>query len=578
MGQNSLSQPTADATISSPVNFMSLSSNGLVDSQKSPGASTDHPIRVEESRACLDKQNDHKEEEEEDYDDDDNDDDYEDDEYYDDNKNGEYFNASKHDDKGEELDNTYNHTPQHVSSISTIRKYSQRPSMNMKVSIDDQITSLAKHAAKIQLQNIGERTKTNGKDKSDRATSEQVLDPQTRMLLLQIINKCIVSEINGCLSTGKEANVYGAIYIPEPQDAQEPTIIHRAIKVYKTSILIFKDRDRYVTGEHRFKAGYNKRNNRAMVKLWAEKEFRNLKRLYLAKIPCPEPVYLRSHVLVMGFLGDKDGWPAPRLRDVKLQGDNIDEQWRRLYLQAFGLMRQMYQTCKLVHADLSDYNILYHQNRLFIIDVSQSVEHDHPRSLEFLRLDIKNVTDFFRRRNVNVLSEQSLFNFILSSEQPVLGPALEEALDKLFSQRPKVTENEQKFAEQEVDIEVYRQQYIPQTLEQVYNIELDTEKVGRGEKYDLVYHNLLADKAPVISKCEPDSENDLSETSSDGGVILADDEDLFKKGLPRGKRFEDKEVKREHKKAVKEDKREKRKQKMPKHIKKKLVSASAKHK
>ncbi|POS83335.1 Serine/threonine-protein kinase Rio1 [Erysiphe pulchra] len=538
MGQDTLSQPTADAKILSPTDIMSLSSDDRADSQKSPSALTDLPTYVVENKVGLVKKDNIEQDEHEE-----DDDNYED-EDEDESMDGEYFNAGIHNGRGGDLINTHNQTQKLVPSAPATRTNSQRPTMNNRVSIDDQITSLAKHAAKIQLQNIGERTKTNGKDKSDRATSEQVLDPRTRMLLLQMINKGIVSEINGCLSTGKEANVYGSIYIPECQDAQDSIIIHRAIKVYKTSILIFKDRDRYVTGEHRFKAGYNKRNNRAMVKLWAEKEFRNLKRLFLAKIPCPEPVYLRSHVLVMGFLGDKDGWPAPRLRDVELQGDNIDEQWRRLYLQAFGLMRQMYQTCKLVHADLSDYNILYHQSRLFIIDVSQSVEHDHPRSLEFLRLDIKNVTDFFRRRNVNVLSEQSLFNFILSSEQPVQDPALTEALDILFNERPKVTENEQISAEQEIDIEVFRQQYIPQTLEQVYNVEIDTEKVGRGEKHELIYHNLLADKAPEISKSESDTENDLSETSSDGGVTLADDEDRFKKGLPRGKRFEDKDVKR----------------------------------
>jgi len=45
-----------------------------------------------------------------------------------------------------------------------------------------------------------------------------------------------------------------------------------------------------------------------MVKLWAEKEMRNLKRLWQSGIPCPEPLVLRLHVLVMSFLGDKNGW------------------------------------------------------------------------------------------------------------------------------------------------------------------------------------------------------------------------------------------------------------------------------
>lgn len=45
-----------------------------------------------------------------------------------------------------------------------------------------------------------------------------------------------------------------------------------------------------------------------MVRLWAEKEMRNLKRLVSAGIPCPEPIEVRENVLVMGFLGDKEGW------------------------------------------------------------------------------------------------------------------------------------------------------------------------------------------------------------------------------------------------------------------------------
>ncbi|KAF7931797.1 uncharacterized protein EAE98_004533 [Botrytis deweyae] len=469
----------------------------------------------------------------------------------------------------------------------------QRPAANTKASVDDQITSLSKHAAKIRLDgSFDGGHKTHGKDKSDRATSEQVLDPRTRMILLQMINRGIVSEVNGCLSTGKEANVYGALSIPSTDADSQP--IHRAIKVYKTSILVFKDRDRYVTGEHRFRSGYNKGNNRAMVKVWAEKEFRNLKRLHLAGIPCPEPVHLRLHVLVMGFLGDKKGWAAPRLRDVELSGDDVDEQYRLLYLQLIGLMRRMYQTCKLVHADLSEYNVLYHQKKLFIIDVSQSVEHDHPRSLEFLRMDIKNVSDFFKRKNVEVLSEQTIYQFITFHDGPTQEPGLSEALEKLLLERPEEDETEEAVAKRQVENEVYRQQYIPQTLEQVYDFERDAEKVGKGERGDLVYRNLLAaDKMPMSSGNEADAEDTMgdgtSQASDDDDEDADGDEDgedgdddddekRFEKGTPRGKRFEDKDAKKEHKKAVKEEKREKRKDKIPKHLKKKLVSSTAKHK
>jgi RIO kinase 1 len=79
----------------------------------------------------------------------------------------------------------------------------------------------------------------------------------------------VITEINGCISTGKEANVYHAVGKEKEQ---------LAVKVYKTSILVFKDRDRYVTGEFRFRRGYAKHNPRKMVRLWAEKEYRNLTR------------------------------------------------------------------------------------------------------------------------------------------------------------------------------------------------------------------------------------------------------------------------------------------------------------
>lgn len=47
--------------------------------------------------------------------------------------------------------------------------------------------------------------------------------------------------------------------------------------------------------------------------------------------------------------------------------------------------------------------------KLIVIDVSQSVEHDHPHSLEFLRSDISNVTKFFKSYGAAVLGMHKLF-------------------------------------------------------------------------------------------------------------------------------------------------------------------------
>ncbi|KAF7719984.1 Uncharacterized protein PECH_008149 [Penicillium ucsense] len=462
----------------------------------------------------------------------------------------------------------------------------QKPTVNTYASVDDQVKSLTRHAAKIKLddQQAGlSGGSGRGGDRADRATSEQVLDPRTRMILLQMINRGLVSEIHGCLSTGKEANVYHAMSLSENDLDAAPE--HRAIKVYKTSILVFKDRDKYVTGEFRFRQGYNKSNNRAMVKLWAEKEMRNLRRIYSAGIPCPEPIYLRLHVLVMGFLGSSKGLPAPRLKDVEFDIAEPETRWRSLYLELLSYMRVMYQTCRLVHADLSEYNILYHKQKLYIIDVSQSVEHDHPRSLEFLRMDIKNVGDFFRRKGVDTLPERTTFQFILSPEgitdmSQGTEPMFEE-IEKLYVARAEGGDQEN----EEVDTAVFRQQYIPQTLEQVYDVERDAEKIRDGAGADLVYGDLLATGKSKPTEAEDGDED--SDTSGGVSVSGSDSEgeegdgaerDPFAKKAPRGKRFEDKESKREHKAKVKEEKREQRAHKMPKHLKKRLVSTSSRKK
>ncbi|KAK3399516.1 putative extragenic suppressor of the bimD6 mutation [Sordaria brevicollis] len=497
-----------------------------------------------------------------------------------------------YEDGGADLTKSYNRqqhgatnsqqSQQQAQAQAQQQQQSQKPTANTSARVDDQIAALSKFAGKIRIDAFDNASgpSERNKDKADRATSELVLDQRTRMILLQMINQGFVSEIHGAISTGKEANVYGAVLHPDDGSSGAP--VHKAIKVYKTAILVFKDREKYITGEHRFKSGSEKGNNRKMVKLWAEKEFRNLRRLYTAGIPCPEPIKLKLHVLVMSFLGDRKGWAYPRLRDAPISGEDADEQWRELYVQLLGLMRKLYQVCRLVHADLSEYNILYHKGRLFIIDVSQSVEHDHPHSLEFLRMDIKNVGDFFRRKGVDTLSDRTIFDFIVSPKGEVSDEqGMKEMVEHLYATRVEVEDTEEARAEQEVDNEVFRNQYIPKTLNEVYDVEKDVAKVNEGQGEDLVYKNLLADQVVQKADDQEDESEDEDQSGSEEGSGSDDDDDdesRFEKGTPRGKRFIDKDDKKAHKQAVKEAKREKRKEKIPKAVKKKLVSSTSRRK
>lgn len=45
----------------------------------------------------------------------------------------------------------------------------------------------------------------------------------------------------------------------------------------------------------------------------------------------------------------------------------------------------------MIHADLSEYNVLVSDDKIWLIDVGQAVELDHPQTFYFLKRDIENI-------------------------------------------------------------------------------------------------------------------------------------------------------------------------------------------
>ena len=501
--------------------------------------------------------------------------------------------------------------------------------------------------------------------RDDRATVEQVMDPRTRMILFKLLSTKFLEEIHGCISTGKEANVYyakageaGMVALAKANEAMEgfDTANERApsgdcdlaVKIFKTSILVFKDRDRYISGEHRFRNGYCKSNPRKMVKIWAEKEMRNLKRLTSCGVRCPVPILIKNNVLIMRFIG-KSGWGAPRLRDANLDIKRLQS----CYNQCIRMMRTMFQKAGLVHGDLSEYNMLYQKGLLYFIDVSQSVEHEHPRALDFLRMDCKNVTDFFRKmrsvekdgatgERLNPLTMTKLFHFIVDVE--LNDDEIDEYLEKLDNGMGGATDEQ---TEKEImDEAVFMKTFIPRSLGEVHDFENEQGRVLDGEGEAAFVSSILGlqaggsggggggsssgggggeeetEEMMRTRMCRVSSElevtgggNESKQGCSDDDkkvqeqqqgcamrVVVEEEEDdddsseeeevvkIDKRLLPKRKKkqhppgtalfknkdTDDKALKREHKRLVKEAKAERRKTKIPKHIKKKAMKHNKK--
>lgn len=83
----------------------------------------------------------------------------------------------------------------YADQLAALSKYSSRIS---------QIDTPYQHQLGVGVNRKGPSSYANMKDKSDRATSEQVLDPRTRLILFKMIGRGLIHEINGCVSTGKE--------------------------------------------------------------------------------------------------------------------------------------------------------------------------------------------------------------------------------------------------------------------------------------------------------------------------------------------------------------------------------------
>jgi RIO kinase 1 len=228
-----------------------------------------------------------------------------------------------------------------------------------------------------------------------------------------------------------------------------------------------------------------------MIKVWAEKELRNYKRIHAAGIPCPTPILLKSHILVMEFLG-RDGWPSPRMKDANLS----EKRLREAYVQCVLILRHMYQKCRLVHGDLSEYNLLWHDEQVYVIDVSQSVEADHPSALDFLRKDTANVNDYFRKvGRLTVMSTRQLFEFVTMPLEDDSAETEMASLDKMMhfvddacQVMEKETAQTRRQAQQQelVDEAVFMSSFLPRSLNQVAEYEI--QKLQDGEVEDTYAH------------------------------------------------------------------------------------------
>jgi RIO kinase 1 len=196
------------------------------------------------------------------------------------------------------------------------------------------------------------------------------------------IENGLVDEIVAVLGSGKEADVYLGTWNGAPL----------ALKVYRLHRTPRKKRT---------KIGYAVDRMGAI----AAQEFTILQKAYRSGVAVPTPARRVDNMFTMRFLGGCR--KAPLLKDSEL------DQPSQVAEQALTLVENLLDAF-IVHGDLSEYNLMYWNHRLFAIDFPQAVDFSsrvdrHLRAEEakpLLFRDLRNLENYFARWNVDLSVEQ----------------------------------------------------------------------------------------------------------------------------------------------------------------------------
>ncbi len=217
-------------------------------------------------------------------------------------------------------------------------------------------------------------------------TLNDVFDEFTERNLFTLSSQGHFAELQSPIALGKEANIFTAL-----KDDGTSVIV----KIYRLSTSDFTKMFAYMREDPRFVNV--KQNRREIIFAWAKREYLNLMKARNAGVSVPTPYTNLFNILVMECIGE----PAPKLKDMPPQHRT------RFLNETLDNCRKLYKA-GLIHGDLSAFNILNDNEHPVFIDMSQSTTLENPHAETYLKRDIKNTLDFFRKHKSLMNDEEAL--------------------------------------------------------------------------------------------------------------------------------------------------------------------------
>jgi RIO kinase 2 len=188
-----------------------------------------------------------------------------------------------------------------------------------------------------------------------------------------LVKAGIIESFGQILGVGKEADVY---------DALTSSGERIAVKFHRLGRISFR--------QTRRKRGYIREHSTWLFQshLAAEKEFQALELVYKNGVSVPKPISQNRHVIAMGMI---EGGELAKYKDIGEPKKVLKEILRNV--------RKTYLKAHVIHADLSEYNIILKPDgHILIIDWPQYVAADHANAGDLLMRDLKNVLVYFSRK------------------------------------------------------------------------------------------------------------------------------------------------------------------------------------
>jgi RIO kinase 1 len=224
--------------------------------------------------------------------------------------------------------------------------------------------------------------------------------------LTQFYEDDLITDVLHVIKSGKEATVYCCVAHPSTGFEYLAAKVYRprmfrSLKndtVYRQSRLQ-RDQDGQIQrgsrGRHGGNSTRNERGRAAQVASWIDYEFETQSLLYSAGASVPKPIAQVGNAVLMEYVGALRE-PAPLLREIALPSDDVPQLFADVIQNI-----ELFLLHDRIHGDLSEYNMLYWQEQIVLIDFAQAVDPRHNLSVyDLLERDIARVCHYFARYGI----------------------------------------------------------------------------------------------------------------------------------------------------------------------------------